>query len=77
VHQLAQADNRVVRDDPAIEQDHHVAGDLLDAFEDVRAVDHDLPLRGERLNQAAQDERGGDVEPRVRLVEHDDRRIVQ
>ena len=58
-------------------QDDDAAADLLDHFEDVRAVDHRLAARGEDADQVAQHHRRGDIETRFGLVEDDDVGIVQ
>ena len=66
-----------MRDDPAVVENQHVGGDLLDDFEHMRGVDDHPPLGGEPLHQPAQHQRGRDIEPGVRLVQNDDRGIVQ
>jgi hypothetical protein len=65
-----------VRGDAPLAQDEHLAADLLDHLELMRTVDDDPSRRGEAQDQAADDERRADIEARARLVEDDDRRIV-
>ena len=56
-HQRAQLLHRVLRDDsPAVQHDDARA-QLLDHFEDVRAVEHRLAARGERADEVAQNQR--------------------
>jgi len=49
----------------------------LDHFQDVRAVQEHLVARGERSQQAAQDQGGVDVQPGKRLVQDEQLGIVQ
>ena len=68
-HELSKAAHRIVGDDAAAVQDDHAVTELLDQFENVRAVEHRLAARGERANQMTKHQRRRHVEPRVGLVE--------
>ena len=50
---------------------------LLDDFQDVRTIEDHPAFGGQGVNQAPQHQRGRDIETGIRLVEHEDLRIVQ
>ena len=58
-------------------QDDHARADALDGFEFMGAEEDHLAAAGEFLHQAAQDQRGGNVEAGERLVEQEQIGIVQ
>ncbi len=58
-------------------EDQHFLADALDHVEQVRAVDDDLAALSQRVDERAKDQRRADVQPRVRLIEDDDRRVVE
>ena len=72
----AQLAHRSVGRDAPILQNQDVSRDLLDDLEHVRTVEHHPAFSGQRTNQAPQHQRRGDIESGVRLVQHEDLRIV-
>lgn len=71
-HEAAEAGDGVVGDDAAAVQDDDVRAEALDDLELVRVEEDDLAAAGELLNEAAEDERGADVEAGEGLVEQDE-----
>ena len=69
--------HRVVRDHVPVVQHEHARTGLLDRIELVRAIHHGLAGRRERLEEVAEDQRRRRVEPRHRLVEDEQRGIVE
>jgi hypothetical protein len=75
--QRSQPFDRIVRDhDPLVQDDDPIA-DALDDFENVRAVENRLTARRQRPHQVPQHHGRRDVEAGFRLVEDDDRGIMQ
>jgi len=77
IHQLAELRGRIVGDDAALAEDDDARADALDRVELVRTVENDAAILGERFDDGAEHERGGDVEARDRFVEDNDARVVQ
>ncbi len=76
-HQVAQVLDGIVGHHLALAEDQDGGADLLHDLEDVRAVEDDLAAVGECAQQAAEHERGGDVETGEGLVEDEDFGIVE
>ena len=76
-HQFAKAFDRVVGHHLAAAQDQDGGTDLLDHLEHVGTVQDDFAAAGQRAQQSAQHERGGDVQAGEGLVEDEDFGIVQ
>jgi hypothetical protein len=74
--QVAQLRDGIVGDYAAFVQDQDVVGDFLYDFENVGAVEDHFAPAGERLEKAAEYERGVDVEAGERFIEDEDFRIV-
>ena len=66
----------VGRQQPAVEQDHHPVGNLLDLREHVRGDQHGLPA-GKFADEVANGDDLSGVEPAGRLVEHQQLRLIQ
>jgi hypothetical protein len=76
-HDFAEVGDGIVGDDAAFAKDEDVVGDLLHDFEDVGAVEDDFVARGERVEEAAEDHGGVDVETGEGLVKDEEIGIVE
>ena len=76
-HQFAKAVDGVVGHHFAAAQDQDSGADLLHHFEHMGAVEDDFAAVGERAQQSAQHQGGGDIQAGEGLVEDQDFGIVQ
>ena len=73
----SQAFERAVGDQVPLVNDHHAVADLLHHVQHVGAVEHRFSLGGQGGEEVLDQDRGVDVQPRERLIQQDQVRVVQ